>query len=105
MPGVIKRPGIFDEVHFLTKIMPFMKSQTIRITMAAVLFCTLQASVALPNAADSNTTADSARAATPAKVVPASQKPAVKKVIDAKKTQPVPQYQWFYLPKTKKDNC
>jgi hypothetical protein len=41
-----------NEVLSLTKIMPFMKTQTIRITLAAWLFCTLQASVALPKTTD-----------------------------------------------------
>ena len=162
-----------DEFFLLTKTMPSMKSQTIRITLAACLFCTLQASVALPKTTDSRENAlllngteintgqfghvvrgtislaknssnpkslisfhiylkrhgriinaegyshnfavwhweiaDILKSAEPGDQIiidPAEpQNAAGRKVITVKRTQILPQFQWFYGVKSKKDNC
>jgi len=162
-----------NQVILFTKTMPFMKSQTIRITLAAWLFCTLQASVALPKTMDSDehalllngTVVNTAqfshvvrgiisvakRGSDPKSLVPfhiylkrngriinaeghahnfavqhweiaeilkwaepgdqividpaEPRSTAGRKVITVEKTQILPKFQWFYVVKTKKDNC
>lgn len=173
MQSVNKRPGIFERGYFTHQNHAFMKSQTIRITLAAWLFCTLQASVALPKTTDSNENAlllngtvvttgqfghvvrgvislakrgsdpkslvsfhiylkrngriinaegyphnfavqhweisDILKWAEPGDQIivdPAEpQNAAGRKVITVKETQILPQFQWWYGVKSKKDNC